>query len=338
MRIAAFLTVMSVLAGTSALAGQTVMVTVRGSVEFNQIGDPPLGDAQPNDEVTMTLFLDSDVFVDSVNFPVRGYEIDKVTYNLDLGPVSIGLQDPFPAAETPYFVIRNDDPAVDGFFTGSNIDGFPNGVPLDQVGSFGNFRDNFSVTYGNDPLPSLDILDALGTYDFTGLTVYGWTLDDGPFNAASIEFQELTIELSIPPTPPGVPDGADGPPMLVRKFPTNDAALRLAFNTNVCAGNASHHLLYGFGSQLPTAPGQIFLVDGAACGVGGSPFNWVGVPDPATDSSGLLWFLMLANDAATTEGSWGTDSADAERQGPGVDGSSGECGIATKDLGNTCGH
>jgi len=140
------LTVLIALAGPAVIAGETVMVTVRGFEESNQIGDPPLGDAQADDEVTLTLFLDTDVFLDSVNFPVRGYVIDEASYTLQLGAVSIGLQDPFPAAETPYFVIRNDDPAVDGFFTGSNIDGFPNGVPLDQVGIFGNFRDNFSVT------------------------------------------------------------------------------------------------------------------------------------------------------------------------------------------------
>jgi hypothetical protein len=332
-----FLALLMVLAGSSVLAGETVMVTVRGFVESNQIGDPPLGDAQPDDEVTMTLFLDSDIFLDSANFPVRGYVIDEASYTLQLGSVSIGLQDPFPA-ETPYFVIRNDDPAVDGFFTGSNVDGFPNGIPLNQVGIFGNFRDNFSVTYGNDPLPSLDILDALGTYDFTGLTVFGWTIDDGPFNAMLIVFDEMTIELAVPPTPPGVPDGADGPPMLVRKFPNNDAALRLSFSTNICAGNTSHHLLYGFGSQLPTSAGQSFLIEDASCGVGGSPFSWVGVPDPVIDSTGLLWFLMLTNDGVTTEGSWGTDSAGQERVGPGAGGSSDECGIAAKDLSNTCGH
>ncbi len=152
-----------------------------------------------------------------------------------------------------------------------------------------------------------------------------------------IVFDEMSIELAVPPTPPGVPDGADGPALLVRKFPNNDAALRLSFSTDVCAGNTAHHLLYGFGTQLPTSPGQIFLVEDAACGVGGSPFNWVGVPDPLIDSSGLLWFLMLTNDGMTTEGSWGTDSAGQERVGPAA-GSSGECGIVDKDLSNSCGH
>ena len=46
---------------------------------------------------------------------------------------------------------------------------------------------------------------------------------------------------------------------------------------------------------------------------------------------------MLANDGIETEGSWGTDSAGQERVGPAA-GTSGECGIAEKDLNNTCGH
>ena len=93
--IAGCLAVLPFVLGSSALAGEIVRVTVRGFVESNQIGDPPLGDAVLDDEVTMTLFLDSDVFLDSVNFPVRGYVIDEASYNLQLGSVSIGLQDPF---------------------------------------------------------------------------------------------------------------------------------------------------------------------------------------------------------------------------------------------------
>ena len=66
-------------------------------------------------------------------------------------------------------------------------------MPLDQVGIFTDFLDNYSVTYTGDTLASLDILDALGTYDFTGLTVFNWTIDDGPFNAMGLIFSEMTI-------------------------------------------------------------------------------------------------------------------------------------------------
>jgi len=338
MRIVAVLLWMLLLSAPISLAGDTVIVTVYGTVEENQIAGAPLGNVQVDDAVTMTLVLNTSNFVDSTNFPVRGYIIEHASYSLELGSEEIGLQDPFPGGETPYFVIRNDDPATDGFFTGSNIDGFNDGNPLDQVGVFGNFRNNFSVSYGNDPWPSLDIVDALGSYDFTGLTVFGWAIDDGPFNPMLIVFESMTVELGVPLTPPAVPDGSDGVPLIVQKNPNNDSVLRLLFDTDSCVGNESHHLIYGFGSQLPTGPAQSFLINGSACTVNGSPFNWLGVPDPSIDSSALLWFLMLANDEATTEGSWGTDSSGAERIGPGAGGVSNECLMELKDLGNVCGQ
>jgi hypothetical protein len=39
----------------------------------------------------------------------------------------------------------------------------------------------------------LDILGALRNYDYTGLTVFNWTLDDGPYNAMGIDFAQMTI-------------------------------------------------------------------------------------------------------------------------------------------------
>jgi hypothetical protein len=50
------------------------------------------------------------------------------------------------------------------------------------------------VTYAQTTLPSLDILDALGTYDYTGLQVFNWTIDDGPVNPLGIVFTDMLIE------------------------------------------------------------------------------------------------------------------------------------------------
>ncbi len=44
-----------------------------------------------------------------------------------------------------------------------------------------------------DRTSSFDVVDAVGTYDFTQLTVFGWTLDDGPFSPMLILFQQMTI-------------------------------------------------------------------------------------------------------------------------------------------------
>ena len=182
-------------------AGTLVTVTAIGEVEFNQINAPPLGDVSAGEAVTMTFVVDSDSFVNSGIFPTRGYIIDQATFSLVFDSVSMALQNPFPAADTPYFVIRDNDPAVDGFFVATNVDiPFGFGVPLNQTGIFEQFKDSYRVTYTGDTLPSLDILDALGTYDFTGLTVFGWTIDDGPFNAMAIIFSQMTIEAAIADT------------------------------------------------------------------------------------------------------------------------------------------
>lgn len=176
-----------------ASAGIPVTVTVTGVVEYNQIAAPPLGLAKKDDVATMTFLLDSADFVDSPNFPTRGYRIVQSSFNLTMGAATIGLKSPFPAGQTPYFVLRDNDPAVDGFMLSTNVD-FPVGVPLAQNGAFGSFVDNFYVTYGGAALGSLDVLDALGTYGFGGLTVYNWTIDDGPVNPLSILFTQLEIE------------------------------------------------------------------------------------------------------------------------------------------------
>ena len=174
-------------------AGVPVRVTVTGEVEFNQISAPPLGFVGVGETATMTFLLDSDSFVNSASFPTRGYVIDPSSFQLSFDGGSMPLQSPFPAGQTPYFSIRDNDPAVDGFFVATSTD-FPVGVPINQTGGFGQFINNFSVTYGGDTLPSLDILDALGSYDFTGLSVFNWTVDDGPFNPLGIVFSSMTIE------------------------------------------------------------------------------------------------------------------------------------------------
>jgi len=179
----------------AAHAGVPVQVTINGEVEFNQIGTGDFGQVNAGDDATMTFLVDSDIFVNDDFVPTRGYEIDQSSYSFsfDSGSIVTGLQDPFPG--TPYFVLRNDDPAVDGFFIGDNTNNGFNGIASDETGLFGQFAPRFSVTYGDDPLDSLDILDAVGSYDFDGLTVFGFAVTDGPFDAMGLVFSDMTIEI-----------------------------------------------------------------------------------------------------------------------------------------------
>ncbi len=178
---------------TSSSADQLYDVTINGFMEFNQINAPPLGNVMTGETVTLSFQLDSGNFVDSMSFPTRGYVIDQSSFVLDFsGGTSIGLENPFPMGETPYFVIRDNDPAVDGFFLSNGTD-FPSSLPLDQTGLIEQFGNNFAVSYTGDTLSSLDIADAEGFYDFDGLKSFNWTITDGPFDAAGLVFSDLTI-------------------------------------------------------------------------------------------------------------------------------------------------
>ena len=136
--------------------------------------------------------VNSEDFLNSPSFPTRGYFIDEASWSLQFDNGSIDLENPYTGFGA-MFVLRNNDPAVDGFLVSDNVDN-PQGVPLDQIGGFGPFEHSFLVTYPGTFLNSLNIAGAVGTYDFTGLSVFNWTIDDGPFNPLGLEFQELKIE------------------------------------------------------------------------------------------------------------------------------------------------
>lgn len=183
----------------AAANGTPVRVTINGVVEFNLINPPPLGNVNKDDLAKLSFLVYSGDFVNSASFPTRGYRIDKNSFSLVMGSTTMKLQNPFPAGETPYFVLRDNDPAVDGFMVSTNVDS-PSGVPINQNGNFGAFRNNFYVTYGGSTLSSLDILGALGSYDFTGLSVFNWTVSDGPFDPLGLIFSDMLIE-AVPAGP-----------------------------------------------------------------------------------------------------------------------------------------
>ena len=182
----------------STTAGVSVRVTATGSVSANQVAAGPLASVAVGEAAVMSFLLDSDAFVDNTFFPTRGYVIDEASFELAFDSATAGLQDPFPTGPAPYFVLRDNDPAIDGFFISRNT-GFWSGLPLDEDGQSGPFDDVLTVTYGDTLLAGLDILDALGTYDLTGLTSQSWTLDDGQTSPLSIAFESLSIETADDP-------------------------------------------------------------------------------------------------------------------------------------------
>lgn len=177
---------------------EIILVEIEGQVVFNAIGDSPLGDVGFGDSALMSFTVDSNNFVDGVPGDVRGYEIDQSSFSLSFGGGAVvqGLLDPFPGGDTPYFGVIDGFPVSDGFFVSTSTVS-PGGVPLEQTP----FQANFSVSYLGDTLDSLDILDAVGTYDFTGLTVFGFNLwSIFPDNVAmEMDYEQMTI--SIVPAP-----------------------------------------------------------------------------------------------------------------------------------------
>lgn len=163
----------------------------------------------------------------------------------------------------------------------------------------------------------------------------GVTAQNSPTNYAG---QTGSVNANPPTPPPGVPDGAGGTtPMTVTALDLTGSSLQIAWDTASCTGDTRFHLVYGQGSDLPNGPGLAYALAGSLCAMTASPFVWNSVP-AATDGTGLIWWLILADDGTTVEGSWGQSSALAERIGPGIGGCSGVCGVTSKSLTNTCGH
>jgi hypothetical protein len=118
----------------------------------------------------------------------------------------------------------------------------------------------------------------------------------------------------------------------------NGSSLAVTWDGTTCADFFDHKIVYGQRSGFPAKPGGLYTTLGAVCGVGSTgAFTWNGVP-AAADTSGLLWFLVVSNDGAGTEGPWGSYNGINDRNGTGNRCSSGLCGATVKSLAGTCGH
>lgn len=173
----------------AASAGVPVQVDITGTVLFNSITAPPLSGVTSGQSVLMSFLVNSNTFEEDIPGDVRAYNIDRPSFSMNFsGGVSVGLLDPFPGEA--YFGVIDGFPVSDGFFVSSSTVS-PGGVALEQTP----FNANVRVGYVGTTLSSLDILDAVGSYDFTGLTSFEFTLWNAfPDNVRmEIEFSRLTI-------------------------------------------------------------------------------------------------------------------------------------------------
>jgi hypothetical protein len=197
MKTAIVVLVLLALTATAAMA-EIVNVSMIGTVEYNAVRSGRFATVRPGDASSFTFTVDSNNFINSASYPTRAYVIDQASFLVTLGTVTAVLHSPF--SGTPYFVVRNNDPAVDGFFLSLGTD-IPSGLTLDAPANVAGtrfFEARFNVTYEGTRLSSLDILGALGSYDYTGLSVFGFAIDDLGNDPIGITFSQLTISAPVP--------------------------------------------------------------------------------------------------------------------------------------------
>ena len=179
---------------TSALA-DVVTVEATGQVIWSGIGDPPLGDVNGGEQVVMSFSVDSDVFDEGTPGDTRGYVIDEASFSLSFsGGVEVGLMDPFPAGETPYFTLVDGYPVSDGFFVSTiPVRRALNGLLLEVT------EHDLDLGYVEETLMSLDILDALGVYSFEGMTRFALNIwASFPDNVAlECDFEMMIIDAPV---------------------------------------------------------------------------------------------------------------------------------------------
>ncbi len=191
-------------AGAAIGGTNDILVEIHGDVFNNRLSVSSLASVNAGDSMTISFELSSTNFVNSMNFPTRGYEIDQSSYAINFsGGESIGLANPWTNPVAPYFVVRESDPVSDGFFMAPNLDfPFPS-LDLNENGQLGPLNQRFEVSYEGSTLTSLDILDAVGSYDYTGLEVFGLGIGDGFVDdVVGIDYTGMTI--SIIPAPASV--------------------------------------------------------------------------------------------------------------------------------------
>ena len=169
-----------------------VAISVRGQVIQNLITTPPLNGATVGNTGVMSFTVDSNNFIDGIPGDLRSYPINQSSFALTFQPsgVTVGLANPFPAGQTPYFTLVDGFPVSDGFFVSTSTTS-PGGVPLSQSP----LQANLDLGYTGTTLSSLNILNAFGTYTFNGLTRFGFNLwQTIPDNVRlDMDFQQMTI-------------------------------------------------------------------------------------------------------------------------------------------------
>jgi hypothetical protein len=118
-----------------------------------------------------------------------------------------------------------------------------------------------------------------------------------------------------------VPDGSFGAAMTGSRANPGGTAIDVTWDVSTCV-STNYHILFGDLASIAS-----YTIGGSACAIGVSgSYAWGSVP------AGNLWFVLVADDAISKEGSWGTGTG-GERGGASA---SGQCGMTTRENSGTC--
>ena len=174
-------------------AADGVHVEITGSVDYNVIHGNLTG-IPSGAPVVMSFNLDSNNYLNSSTYPTRAYAIDIGSFDLNFGGVHITMDNPQPDGSPAYFVLRDNDPAVDGFFFSHGPD-YDTGLTVHIPGIDTAHELEFKRTFDTDTtLHSLSILDAVGHYGFENMSSYLWTLGVGA-PGAEVVYESITISM-----------------------------------------------------------------------------------------------------------------------------------------------
>jgi hypothetical protein len=158
--------------------------------------------------------------------------------------------------------------------------------------------------------------------DWNGSNEQYWQIDNVTLDTSAPGSCDMPV--CTPPVPAGakpVADGSFGAAMRCSRADGSGGTIGVTWDVDLCA-SADHHILYG---DLNAVASMTLL--GAVCDIGTTGIaTWSAVP------AGNLWFVVVGDDNASTEASWGTDGTGAQRGA----GPSAQCGLTVRDNSGVC--
>jgi subtilisin-like proprotein convertase family protein len=162
----------------------------------------------------------------------------------------------------------------------------------------------------DSPLTAADGINASGNWRLK-------VVDDAGQDIGTINTWNLRLTLPTGTCPAGNPPA----PATALAASAITGGLHLTWGAGACPA-PNYHLLYGSLAGLST-----YALAGSVCGLGPTgSFDWSALP------AGDLWFVVVSDNAAATEGSWGLSST-GERNGTAA---SAACGFTQRSNAGTC--